>query len=69
MFIKNIISDFLEIPLEYLQDDALLSNLNIDSIDIFEILCELEIHYRLEIRNVENCVSLGDLIEMVNRSI
>jgi len=67
--IKNIISVFLEIPLDLLNDDALLSNLNIDHIDVFEILCELEIYYKQEIWNVEHCVSIGDLIEMIHRSI
>jgi acyl carrier protein len=49
--IKSIMADSLNLSVEQLADDLDIRKLEKDSIDVFEMICELEDHYNITISN------------------
>ena len=47
--IKQVMSNFFNIPLERIHDNKTFNDLGLDYIDCFELICELEIIYRIDI--------------------
>ena len=49
--IKSIMADSLNLSVEQLDDEVDIRTLEKDSIDVFEMICELEDHYNINIAN------------------
>jgi acyl carrier protein len=49
--IKSIMADSLNLSVEQLDDEVDIRTLEKDSIDVFEMICELEDHYNITISN------------------
>ena len=47
--IKQVMADFLNIPFEKINENSAFSDLGLDYIDCFELICELEIIYKIDI--------------------
>ena len=62
-------SDVLRRPLDKLGDDVSLFDLDIDSIDIFEMVCEFETKYKVEIPNegLDRFVIVGDAVDALQK--
>jgi acyl carrier protein len=49
--IKQLMADSLNLDITQLDDDADIRKLEKDSIDVFEMICEIEDHYGVNIPN------------------
>jgi acyl carrier protein len=49
--IKSVMADSLNLSVEQLSDDIDIRKLEKDSIDVFEMICEIEDHYGINIPN------------------
>jgi len=49
--IKKLMADSLNLSVEQLGDEVDIRTLEKDSIDVFEMICELEDHYNINIAN------------------
>ncbi len=67
--IKSVMAKSLRVPLESLTDDASLFDLEVDSIDIFEMICEFEDRYGVEISNekASEFVQVGKAVSALSK--
>lgn len=64
--VKNIAKDQLEVDVDKITlDTNIKEDLEADSLDLFEILNELEDKYDLELDADESIVTIGDLVDFV----
>ncbi len=66
--IKEIIEDVLEIDANEIDLDAeMQDDLEIDSLDLFQIISQIEMEFDIEIEDLENIRTLNMLIEKVEK--
>ncbi len=66
--IKEIIEDVLEIDANDIDLDAeMQDDLEIDSLDLFQIISQIEMEYDIEIEDLENIKTLNMLVEKVEK--
>lgn len=64
--VKNIAKDQLEVDVDKITlDTNIKEDLEADSLDLFEILNELEDKYDLELDADESIITIGDLVDFV----
>lgn len=65
--IREYISHQLEIPVEQIQEDATLESLGIDSLDVVEMISDLETELGIELvlDDVGPDTTIGDLADVV----
>jgi acyl carrier protein len=63
--IKQVMADFFNIPFERIHDNSTFNDLGLDYIDCFELICELETIYKIDIpyKSQHLNVSVGKLID------
>ncbi len=70
MTVSEIVEHALELDDNYVRPEhEIVRDLNADSIDVIEILIELEEEFDIEISDDEglSCVTVGDLVALVER--
>jgi len=67
--IKAVMAKSLRVPLGKLTDETSLFDLDVDSIDVFEMICEFEDKYRVKIPNerASDFVVVGDAIKALRQ--
>lgn len=63
--IKDILVDKLELDLEKLTEDATFESLGIDSLDLVELICELEDKLDIDFGDPEGLATLGDVARYI----
>lgn len=63
--IKDILQDNLEIDSETVTLDSTLESLAIDSLDLVELICDLEARCDIQLGYPENLNSVGDIVEYI----
>lgn len=63
--IKDILQDNLEIDPETVTLDSTLESLAIDSLDLVELICDLEARCDIQLGYTENLNSVGDIVEYI----
>ena len=63
--VKEIMSGFFNIPLEKITNNSSFKDLGVDYIDCFELICELETIYKIDIpySNEHVNASVGQFID------
>ncbi len=64
--VKEILSDNLDIDPEQVTDDATLDSLGIDSLDMVELICDLEEKCDIEFGEPEGLETVGDLVAHID---
>ena len=64
--IKEILIDKLELDEAKLTADATFDSLGIDSLDLVELICEIEDRLDIDFGDPEGLASLGDVAEYVD---
>ncbi len=70
--VKAIIADVLNIDQEEItRDTTFLNDLGADSLDVFQIIMEIEDTFDIEISNeeVETIVTVGDVVDRIKEAI
>ncbi|MCI1944645.1 acyl carrier protein [Clostridium luticellarii] len=67
--IKKIIIDQLELKEKNLDAKTSFENLGIDSLELFQIIIEVEEEFKIEIEDVDEIKTIEDLIEVVNDKV
>jgi acyl carrier protein len=69
--IKQQIAETLRVKIDQLGDDVSLLDLNADSIDIFEMICDFEDKYKFEIPGADasKFIIVGDAVRELKRLI
>ena len=63
--ITNLLHDNLDIDPEQVTEDATFDSLGIDSLDMVELICDLEDECGVEFGEPEGLETVGDLVEYI----
>lgn len=63
--IKDILQDNLEIDPDTVTLDSTLESLAIDSLDLVELICDLETRCNIKLGYPENLNTVGDIVEYI----
>ena len=64
--IKDILQENLDIKPEMVNEESTFESLNIDSLDMVELICELEDRAGIDLGEPEGLENLGDLVEYID---
>ena len=64
--IKDILQENLDIEADKITEEATLESLGIDSLDMVELICELEERLDVDFGEPEGLETMGDLVEYVD---
>lgn len=63
--ITNLLHENLDIDPEQVTEDATFDSLGIDSLDMVELICDLEDECKVEFGEPEGLETVGDLVEYI----
>ena len=70
--LKKIFEDFTgnELP-DFTEDTLLTSDMGLNSFELFDLICEIEEHFGIEIpdRELMKLVTLGDLVKFIDSEV
>ena len=64
--IKDVLQENLDIEPEEVDEDSTFDSLGIDSLDMVELICELEERCDIEFGEPEGLETVGDLVEYID---
>ena len=64
--IKDILQEKLDIAPENVDEDSTFESLGVDSLDMVELICELEERLDVDFGEPEGLETMGDLVEYVD---
>lgn len=64
--IKEVLSDNLDIDPEEVTEDSTFDSLGVDSLDMVELICDLEEKCDIEFGEPEDLDTVGDLVEYID---
>ena len=64
--IKDILQEKLELDLASLTEDATFESLGVDSLDLVELICEIEDRLGIDFGDPEGLATLGDVAKYVD---
>ena len=64
--IKDILQENLDIAPEHVDVDSTFESLGVDSLDMVELICELEERLDVDFGEPEGLETMGDLVEYVD---
>ena len=64
--IKDVLQENLDIEPEEVDEDSTFDSLGIDSLDMVELICELEERCDIEFGEPEGLKTVGDLVEYID---
>ena len=64
--IKDILQENLDIAPENVDEDSTFESLGVDSLDMVELICELEERLDVDFGEPEGLKTMGDLVEYVD---
>ena len=64
--IKAILNDNLDIDPATVDADSTFESLNIDSLDMVELICDLEERCNIDLGEPENLNTVGDLVSYID---
>jgi acyl carrier protein len=67
--IKTIIAEQLGIEEEKVTMETTFEDLGADSLDLFQVIIELEEEFGIQLENAENIKSVSDAVKYVNEKI
>ena len=65
--IKDILQENLDIAPENVDEDSTFESLGVDSLDMVELICELEERLDVDFGEPEGLETMSDLVEYVDR--
>jgi acyl carrier protein len=64
--IKNILNENLDIEPEKVEPDTTFESLEIDSLDMTELVCAVEEEFDIELENLEDITTVGELVDRID---
>ena len=64
--IKDVLQDNLDIEPETVNEESTFESLGIDSLDMVELICDLEEKCDVDFGEPEGLETVGDLVEYIN---
>ena len=64
--IKDILVENLDLDRDLITEESTFDSLNIDSLDMVELICELEDQIGVDLGEPENIETLGEFVEYVD---
>ena len=64
--VKEVLESNLEIDPENVTEDATFEDLGIDSLDMVELICDLEEQCSVDFGEPEGLTTVGDLVEYID---
>ena len=64
--IKDILQENLDIAPENVDEDSTFESLGVDSLDMVELICELEVRLDVDFGEPEGLETMGNLVEYVD---
>ena len=63
--IKDILVENLDLDRDLISEESTFDSLNIDSLDMVELICELEDRLDIDLGEPENIETLGQFVEYI----
>ena len=67
--IKEIVVETLDIEADSVKEDSTLASLDLDSLDMVELVAEVEDGFDIQIDDVESIETIADLVEVVDNLV
>ena len=67
--IKEIVVETLDIEADSVKEDSTLASLDLDSLDMVELVAEVEDSFDTQIDDVESIETIADLVEVVDNLV
>ena len=64
--IRKILGDNLSIEPEQIEEDTTLDSIDIDSLDLVELICDIEDAEGIEFGEPEGLETIGDIVEHID---
>ena len=64
--IKSILQEKLDIAPESVNDESTFESLGVDSLDMVELICELEERMQIDFGEPEGLTNVGQLVEYID---
>lgn len=64
--IRKILGDNLSIEPEQIEEDATLDSIDIDSLDLVELICDIEDAEGIDFGEPEGLETIGDIVEHID---
>ena len=64
--VREVLTDNLDIEEDVITEDATLESLNIDSLDMVELICDLEDRLGIDFGEPEGITTIGELITHID---
>ena len=64
--ICEVMNDNLDIAIDTIEENSTLESLGVDSLDMVELICELEERCEVEIGEPENIETIGQLADYID---
>ncbi len=64
--IKSILQEKLDIAPESVNDESTFESLGVDSLDMVELICELEDRMQIDFGEPEGLTNVGQLVEYID---
>lgn len=66
--IRKILGDNLSIEPEQIEEDTTLDSIDIDSLDLVELICDIEDAEGIDFGEPEGLETIGDIVEHIDSS-
>lgn len=66
--IRKILGDNLSIEPEQIEEDTTLDSIDIDSLDLVELICDIEDAEGIDFGESEGLETIGDIVEHIDSS-
>jgi acyl carrier protein len=67
--VKEIISEQLNISVEEINEDTAFEDLGADSLDLFQVVSEIEDQWNIRIEEVEKIKTVADVVNFIENNI
>ncbi|MDV3428621.1 MAG: acyl carrier protein [Bacillota bacterium] len=67
--VKEIISEQLNISVEEINEDTAFEDLGADSLDLFQVVSEIEDQWNIRIEEVEKIKTVSDVVNFIENNI
>lgn len=64
--IRKILGDNLSIEPEQVEEDTTLDSIDIDSLDLVELICDIEDAEGIDFGEPEGLETIGDIVELID---
>ena len=64
--VRDVLAENQDLDPEAITEDAVIEDLGIDSLDMVELICDIEDQYEVDFGEPTDLVTIGDIVEHID---